>query len=107
MKPWASRSYSLSEREIYSAVSTVLGSQNLAADELGASIVDTAICAKPGELLQDNCFMGIQCIAAISCRLEARIVIAMHKHATCPAKKSTTLPATREAGLVQIAKARF
>jgi hypothetical protein len=58
MKPWASRSYSLSEREIYSAVSTVLGSQNLAADELGASIVDTAICAKPGELLAGQLLYG-------------------------------------------------
>ena len=58
----------------------------------------------PESFWQDNCFMGIQCIAAISGGLGARVVIAMHKHATCPAKKSTTLPATRGAGLVQIAE---
>jgi hypothetical protein len=49
--------------------------------------------------------MGIQCIASNSCGLSARIVIAMQKHATCPAKKVTTLSATRGAGLVQIANA--
>jgi len=31
----------------------------------------------------------------------------MQKHATCPAKKVTMLSATRGAGLVQIANARF
>ena len=75
----------------------MLGSQNLAADDFGVSIVDTAICAKPGGALAGQLLMGIQCIAAISCGLGARVVIAMHKHATCPAKNLPRflLPAER------------
>jgi hypothetical protein len=60
---------------------------------------------------QGNCFMEIHCSAAISCRLRHRPVqkSSDHRagsdgvlHANCPAK-SCYFPATREAGLVQIA----
>jgi hypothetical protein len=61
---------------------------------------------------QGNCFMGIQCSAAISCRLghypvqkssDRRAGSDGMQHANCPAK-SYYFPATREAGLVQIAE---
>jgi hypothetical protein len=59
---------------------------------------------------QGNCFMGIQYSAAISCRLrhvqkssDRRAGSDGVQHANCPAK-SYYFPATREAGLVQIAK---
>jgi hypothetical protein len=42
-----------------SAVSTVLGGQSLAVRKsLGASSVDTAICAKPGEVLAGQLLYG-------------------------------------------------
>jgi hypothetical protein len=44
------------------------------------------VVLNPESFWQDNCLMGIQCIAAISCGLGARVVIAMLKHATYPAK---------------------
>jgi hypothetical protein len=52
---------------------------------------------------QDNCFKGIQSIAAILRGLERKRCDCREQHAICPAKKSTTLLPTRGAGLVQIA----
>ena len=56
----------------------MLGSQNLAADDLGASMWIRRFVLNPESFWQDNCFMGISCIAAISCGPGARAVIAMH-----------------------------
>src|ERR1700756_4570945 len=66
----------------------------------------------PEWIWQGNCFMEIHCSAAISCRLRHRPVQKSSdrragsdsvQHANCPAK-SYYFPATREAGLVQIAE---
>lgn len=65
------------------------------------------------EIWQGNCFMEIHCSAAISWRLRRYSVRKSSgrragsdgvRHAHCPAK-SYFFPATREAGLVQIANA--
>jgi hypothetical protein len=68
----------------------------------GASIVDTEICAEPGELWQDNCGMGIECIASNFLRPECED---HDRDAEACCQKGTTLSATRGAGLVQIANA--
>jgi hypothetical protein len=68
--------------------------------------VDTAICAKPGEILAGQLLYGDSIHRTYFCAdLSGSVGDCRGQHAICPAKKSTTLPATREAGLVQIAKA--
>jgi hypothetical protein len=83
----------------------MLGSQNLAADDFGVSIVDTAICAKPGELLAGQLLYGDSMHRSYFVRTgsESRDRDAQTCNLAC--QKSTTLPATRGAGLVQIANA--
>jgi hypothetical protein len=58
----------------------------------------------PVSFWQDNCFMGIQRIAAISFGLEARVVIRDAQTCNLSCQKITTFPSTRGAGLVQIAE---
>jgi hypothetical protein len=66
--------------------------------------VDTAICAKPGELLAGQLLYGDSIHRSYFVRTasEGRDRDAHTCNLSC--QKSTTLPATREAGLVQIAK---